>query len=39
MPDRIRFHLDENADPRIATALRRENIDVTTRETRQSPLC
>src|SRR5688572_3893415 len=30
MPDRIRFHLDENVDPRIATALRRENADVTT---------
>src|SRR5687768_694189 len=30
MPDRIRFHLDENVDPRIATALARENIDVTT---------
>jgi predicted nuclease of predicted toxin-antitoxin system len=30
MPDRIRFHLDEHVDPRIATALRRENIDVTT---------
>lgn len=30
MPNTIRFHLDENCDPRIATALRRCGIDVTT---------
>ena len=34
MPDpaasRLRFHLDENMDPDIATALRRAGIDVTT---------
>src|SRR5688572_28216274 len=30
MAERVQFHLDENVDPRIATALRRENIDVTT---------
>ncbi len=30
MPDRIRFHLDENVDPDIASALRRAGIDVTT---------
>lgn len=30
MPDRIRFHLDENVDPNIASALRRAGIDVTT---------
>lgn len=29
-PERIRFHLDENVDPVIATALRRYGIDVTT---------
>jgi hypothetical protein len=28
MSDRIRFHLDENADPRIARALRRMDIDA-----------
>jgi hypothetical protein len=28
--DRIRFHLDENVDPDIATALRRHDVDVTT---------
>jgi predicted nuclease of predicted toxin-antitoxin system len=28
MTDRIRFHLDENADPRIARALRRMDIDA-----------
>jgi predicted nuclease of predicted toxin-antitoxin system len=30
MPRTIRFHLDENVDPRVATALRRRDIDVTT---------
>jgi uncharacterized protein with PIN domain len=30
MPDRLRFHLDENVDPAIALALRRAGIDVTT---------
>ncbi len=30
MPERIRFHLDENVDPAIALALRRVGIDVTT---------
>ncbi|MBN4004718.1 DUF5615 family PIN-like protein [Nostoc sp. LPT] len=30
MPERIRFHLDENVDPAIAFALRRAGIDVTT---------
>lgn len=30
MNERIRFHLDENVDSVIATALRRYNIDVTT---------
>jgi predicted nuclease of predicted toxin-antitoxin system len=30
MIDRIRFHLDENVDPDIATALRRHDVDVTT---------
>lgn len=30
MPERIRFHLDENVDPDIALALRRAGIDVTT---------
>ena len=30
MPERIRFHLDENVDPAIASALRRAGIDVTT---------
>jgi len=29
MAQAIRFHLDENVDPRIATALRRSGIDVT----------
>jgi predicted nuclease of predicted toxin-antitoxin system len=28
--ERIRFHLDENADPAIALGLRRYGIDVTT---------
>lgn len=28
--DRVRFHLDENIDPAIADALRRDGIDVTT---------
>lgn len=30
MPDRIRFHLDENVDPDISSALRQAGIDVTT---------
>lgn len=30
MPERIRFHLDENMDPDIATALRRFGVDVST---------
>lgn len=30
MIDRVRFHLDENVDPDIAIALRRQGIDVTT---------
>lgn len=30
MTERVRFHLDENVDPVIATALRRYGIDVTT---------
>lgn len=30
MPERIRFHLDENVDPDIGLALRRAGIDVTT---------
>ena len=30
MPERIRFHLDENVNPDIALALRRAGIDVTT---------
>jgi len=30
MPKTIKFHLDENCDPRIATALRRRGLDVTT---------
>ncbi|MEC4816104.1 MAG: DUF5615 family PIN-like protein [Scytonema sp. PMC 1069.18] len=30
MPERIRFHLDENVDPDIALALRRAGIEVTT---------
>lgn len=30
MPERIRFHLDENVDPDIALALRRAGIDATT---------
>ncbi len=28
--ERIRFHLDENVDPDVALALRRQKIDVTT---------
>lgn len=28
MPERIRFHLDENVDPDIALALRWNGIDV-----------
>lgn len=30
MPDRIRFHLDEQVDPDIARALRSHGIDVST---------
>ena len=30
MPRTIRFHLDENCDPRIATGLRLRDVDVTT---------
>lgn len=30
MPNRIRFHLDENVDPAIAAGLKRTGIDVTT---------
>ena len=30
MPKTIRFHLDENCDPRIALGLRRHGIDMTT---------
>lgn len=30
MSERLRFHLDENVDPDIALALRRQGIDVTT---------
>lgn len=30
MSERIRFHLDENVDPAIASGLRRYDIDVTT---------
>jgi predicted nuclease of predicted toxin-antitoxin system len=30
MPRTIRFHLDENVDPAIATGLKRYGIDVTT---------
>lgn len=30
MPERIRFHLDEQMDPDIASALRQYGIDVTT---------
>jgi Domain of unknown function (DUF5615) len=30
MPRTIRFHLDENTDPAVATGLRRQGIDVTT---------
>lgn len=29
MAQTIRFHLDENGDPRIATGLRRLGIDIT----------
>ena len=33
MSERLRFHLDENVDPDVALALRRQGIDVTvTRE-------
>ena len=28
--ERVRFHLDENVDPDVASALRRHGIDVTT---------
>ncbi len=30
MPRTLRFHLDENCDPRIATGLRLRGVDVTT---------
>ena len=30
MPERVRFHLDEQVDPDVARALRRYGIDVTT---------
>ena len=30
MIEHIRFHLDENIDPNVAKALRRQGIDVTT---------
>ncbi len=30
MSNRLRFHLDENVDPDVALALRRQEIDVTT---------
>ncbi len=30
MPRAIRFHLDENCDPRVASGLRKKGIDVTT---------
>ena len=30
MKDKIRFHLDEQVDPEIASQLRRRGIDVTT---------
>jgi predicted nuclease of predicted toxin-antitoxin system len=30
MPQTLRFHLDENGDPRIAAGLRLHGIDVTT---------
>lgn len=30
MPNTIRFHLDENGDPRITEGLYRRGIDVTT---------
>ncbi len=30
MPRTIRFHLDENCDPRIAAGLRRHGVDITT---------
>ena len=30
MPRTIRFHLDENCDPKIAVGLRKYGIDVTT---------
>jgi len=30
MPRTIRFHLDENVDPRIAAGLRAHGVDVTT---------
>lgn len=29
-PDRIRFHLDENVDARVARALQRRGVDVAT---------
>ena len=30
LPDRIRFHLDENVDARVARALQQHGVDVTT---------
>lgn len=30
MPRTIRFHLDENCDPRIALGLRRRGVEITT---------
>src|SRR4051794_13228878 len=30
MPDPVRYHLDENVDPRIAVALRGKTVEVTT---------
>lgn len=30
LPNKIKFHLDEHVDPDIASALRRNGIDVTT---------
>lgn len=30
MPNRIRFHLDENVDPAVASGLKKAGIDVTT---------
>ena len=35
MPERIRFHLDENVDPAIASGLRRAGVNVTTSQEAQ----